>query len=64
MGVNKEGGQTTTNYIVNQIMSVLLCMLLPEHEMVVASLILISKAAIPISFKYLKLCRTTDSSTV
>lgn len=45
-------------------MTVLLCIFLPDHEMTVASLFLISKAVIFARVKYLKLCRTTDSSTV
>lgn len=63
MDVENRGRQTTTNYIVNQIMSVLLCMLCPEHELQLTLCHLDFKSCF-IWFKYLKLCRTRDNSTV
>lgn len=63
MDVEKGGRQKTTNYIGNQIMCVLLYMLFPEHELQLPLSHLDFKSCF-VWFKYLKLCRATDSSIV
>lgn len=63
MDVEKGGRQKTTNYIGNQIMCVLLYMLFPEHELQLPLSHLDFKSCF-VWFKYLELCRATDSSIV